>query len=137
VAAKQEGGYVSAYTQTPNPRVLRGKLAYRSGQAAEMAVLSKYVGEGYVLLEHRWRGKAGEIDLIFEKDACFVFVEVKSSKTCAIAAQSLSPKQLSRICLSAQDYAGQSERGALSDVRIDVALVDAQGVIETIENVTL
>jgi putative endonuclease len=120
-----------------NPRIERGRMAYASGQAAEAAVKAHYLKSGYELREERWRGKAAEIDLIFAKEGGFIFVEVKSSKTCEMAAQSLSPHQLSRICLSAQDYAAQSPRGLLCDMRVDAALVDAQGGIEILENVSL
>jgi putative endonuclease len=122
---------------TVNPRIARGRKAYASGHAAELCVREKYLCEDYRLLEARWRGRAGEIDLIFEKDECLIFVEVKASKTCARAAESLSSAQLSRICLSAQDYAAQTARGALSDMRIDVALVDSTGSIEVLQNVTI
>jgi len=121
----------------PNPRVLRGAKAYASGRAAEQAVKAHYLQAGFEVCEERWRGKSGEVDLIFSKDAGFIFVEVKSSKTCVQAAQSLSQRQLSRIYASANDYVSTTERGLLSDMRIDAALVDASGHIEVLENVSL
>lgn len=124
-------------TSAANPRVQRGAKAYASGRAAEQRVKTHYQQAGFELCEERWRGKAGEIDLIFSKDAGYVFVEVKSSKTCARAAESLSYRQLARIYASANDYVSHTERGLLSDMRVDAALVDAAGHIEVLENVSL
>ena len=115
----------------------RGALAYLSGVRAEEAVSADYVARHYRLCETRWRGRAGEIDLIFEKHGAYVFVEVKSSKTHARAAESLSARQFTRICDSATDYIAQTPRGFLTDMRIDVALVDERGHIDILENASI
>ncbi|WP_417260101.1 YraN family protein [Celeribacter sp.] len=115
-------------------RVLRGQRAYLSGLNAEGRVTDHYLALGYERLEERWRGAAGEIDLIFWKDEVFVFVEVKASKRFAGAAEHLRPAQMKRIMRSAEDYIGRQPKGLLSDMRIDVALVDETGAIEVIEN---
>lgn len=118
-------------------RKARGALAYLSGLQAEDNVCADYVARGYALCETRWRGRAGEIDLIFEKFGGYIFVEVKSSRTLARAAQSLSARQLARICASAEDYISQTPTGFLTDMRIDVALVDSFGVLEIHENASM
>jgi len=118
-------------------RKARGALAYLSGLQAEDAVCADYIARGYVLCEMRWRGRAGEIDLIFEKSAAYIFVEVKSSSTLARAAQSLSARQLARICSSAEDYISRTPNGFLTDMRIDVALVDHMGTLEIHENASM
>ncbi|RPE67271.1 putative endonuclease [Pacificibacter maritimus] len=122
---------------TGDDRKARGSLAYLSGLAGENAVCAQYEARGYRLCETRWRGRAGEIDLIFEKSDMFIFVEVKTSQSLARAADSLSARQLGRICTSAQDYIAQTPQGTLADMRIDVALVDAKGAIEIIENASI
>ncbi|MEM5476505.1 YraN family protein [Pacificibacter sp. AS14] len=118
-------------------RRMRGALAYQSGLQAEDAVCAAYLARGYVLSETRWRGRAGEIDLIFTKDETYFFVEVKSSATHALAAQSLSARQLARICASAEDYISQTPKGFLTDMQIDVALVDSSGALEILQNATI
>jgi putative endonuclease len=118
-------------------RRARGALAHQSGLQAEDAVCADYLARGYALAETRWRGRAGEIDLIFTKGDAYFFVEVKSSATHAQAAQSLSPRQLARICASAEDYISQTPKGFLSDMQIDVALVDKFGALEILENATI
>lgn len=118
-------------------RQARGALAYLSGLRAEDNVCADYIAQGYTLCEKRWRGRAGEIDLIFEKSDVYIFVEVKSSSTLARAAQSLSARQLARICASAEDYISRTPKGFLTDMRIDVALVDQMGALEVHENASM
>lgn len=121
-------------TQPQEARALRGQRAYLSGLSAEGCVSDHYLALGYERIAERWRGAAGEIDLIFWKDDVFVFVEVKASKRLADAAEHLRPSQMQRIMRSAEDYIGRQPKGLLSDMRIDVALVDGTGAIEVIEN---
>lgn len=124
--------------QGPTPqRKARGALAYLSGLQAEDSVCADYTARGYALCEKRWRGRAGEIDLIFEKSDIYVFVEVKSSSTLARAAQSLSARQFARICTSAEDYISRTPKGFLTDMRVDVALVDHIGALEIHENASM
>lgn len=118
-------------------RKTRGALAYQSGLQAEQAVCADYLARGHRLCEKRWRGRAGEIDLIFEQSGTYIFVEVKSSSTLARAAQSLSARQLARICASAEDYISHTAKGFLTDMRVDVALVDQMGALEIHENASM
>ena len=115
-------------------RQRRGARAEAFGRSAEDSVARRYLAGGYDLAETRWRGPAGEIDLIFRNGDLFVFVEVKASKTHARAAAHLSPRQQSRLCASAEDYIGRQPAGLLTEMRIDVALVDGTGSIEILEN---
>ena len=123
---------------------LRGATAYHDGLAAESSVEIHYQSEGYRLLERRWRGQGGEIDLIFRDNKInvwgqkggFVFVEVKKAKTHACAAERLSRRQLNRICRSGEDYAAQAVPGQILDMRVDLAMVDGQGQIEILTNIS-
>ncbi|AJE48546.1 YraN family protein [Celeribacter indicus] len=115
-------------------RQARGRRAHDFGRAAEASVARDYGARGYALAETRWRGAGGEIDLIFRDGTGFVFVEVKASKTHARAAEKLGAGQIARICRSAEDYVGRQPDGLLTDMRIDVALVDGQGQVAILEN---
>ncbi len=115
-------------------RQSRGKLSCMSGQMAEEAVIRCYLDAGCQLLSHRWRGRAGEIDLIMRDGDEVVFVEVKKSATHAMAAQRLQARQMNRICLAAQEYADSSAAGSLTPMRFDAALVDGAGRVELIPN---
>ena len=110
---------------------------YHAGLSAEQAVARHYADRGAVLRETRWRGRCGEIDLILSEGDRIVFVEVKKSRTHAMAVQRVTARQLRRILRSAEDYLGQCPAGALTDARLDVALVDAQGVIDIIPNASM
>jgi len=99
-----------------------------------MLVLKGYLDHGYRLLTRRWRGPYGEIDLIFEQDNEIIFVEVKSSKTHARAAHSLSQRQIGRLLRSAEHCLGHFRLGSNTPMRFDVALVDGVGHIDVIQN---
>lgn len=91
-----------------------------------------YLGRGAVLLARRWRGKAGEIDIIFREGPNVVFVEVKASATHADAARSLQPRQMRRIAETACEFCQRQGWNEPVPMRIDVALVDGLGRIELI-----
>ena len=88
------------------------------------------VDRGFDLLESRWRGQSGEIDLIFSDAGVLVFVEVKKARNFDAAAQQLRPAQAQRIHLAACEYLANAPDGQLSDMRFDLALVNAGGDID-------
>lgn len=115
-------------------RQLRGCLAHLSGEAAEAIVATHYLRRGFDIVEQRWRGPAGEIDLIVGDTQGYIFVEVKKSRTFVRAAESLGAAQMRRIYASAECFLGDTPRGQLSNVRFDVALVDGTGAVKIVEN---
>ena len=114
-----------------------GQVAYQDGLAAEDAVCRDYLARGYRLGQKRWRGRCGEIDLIFRGGDGFVFVEVKKARTLDQAAQRLSERQLWRIARSAEDYVGRVAEDPLTPMRLDLATVDGSGRISVLENLCL
>lgn len=113
---------------------MSGLVGYLAGESAEKTVAAQYLTGGYDLIEHRWRGQAGEIDLIFRKDDAIIFVEVKKSRDFATAAARLSKRQMGRIYASAGGYLARCPKGQDTESRFDVALVDQCGATEIIEN---
>lgn len=111
-----------------------GALAYQSGLAAEEQVLALYAETGATLLHRRWRGQAGEIDLILHSGEEVVFVEVKKSRRIDDALQRVTAQQERRIYATASEYLDHLPNGQLSQVRFDVAAVDGMGQIEIHEN---
>lgn len=85
-------------------------------------------------MARRWRGQAGEIDLIMQDGDGVVMVEVKKSRSFARAADRLTQRQIGRLMLAAEEFLGTQPRGSLTNVRFDVALVNAHGEIKVIEN---
>lgn len=115
----------------------RGALSYQAGKSGEAQVVRHYEALGFSLVAQRWRGQGGEVDAVFRKAAQLVFVEVKASTTHAKAAAQIKPAQLYRIAAAAEEYADQFAQGNLTHMRIDAALVDAQGYVDVLENVLI
>jgi len=113
---------------------MSGTLAYHAGFQAERSVATHYRQNGHQVLAERWRSPAGEIDLIVKGPAGVIFVEVKKSQSHARAAHALRPRQIDRILQAAALFLDGQPDGQNSDARFDVALVDAQGRINVIEN---
>ena len=113
---------------------MSGTTSYHAGLAAEDSVARHLGRHGHRVLARRWRGKGGEIDVITRQGADTVFVEVKKSDTHAAAAERLGRRQVHRLFDCASEFMGTLPDGQDSCVRFDVALVDAVGRIEMIEN---
>ncbi len=105
-----------------------------AGQAAEESVARFYEAAGGKILQQRWRGQAGEIDLIVSADDEIVFVEVKKSRDFARAAAALRPAQMARLRGAGEEYLGRLPNGLLTNARFDVALVDVHGAVKILEN---
>jgi putative endonuclease len=112
----------------------RGRQAYCTGLAAEDRTSAVYRTAGLAQLENRWRGKGGEIDLIFEDEGTIVFCEVKQARTHDAAIASLRPAQMRRIHMAAAEYLGLCPKGLLTDTRFDLATVDGAGHCQIHEN---
>ena len=105
-------------TLTTLAKSVQGAVSYHAGRAAELQVSDDYRRRGFDLAHERWRGKA----------------EVKKSKSHDSALQRLNRKQMRRIYRSAEEFIGGEPKGALTDVRFDVALVDQTGDLRILEN---
>ncbi|MEK6217454.1 MAG: YraN family protein [Boseongicola sp.] len=114
-----------------------GRKNFYDGLAAEAGIERRYCDGGGKVAARRWRGAAGEVDLIVRKGAELIFVEVKKARDFARAAESLSMRQLARITSAAEEFVGAEPLGALTSFRIDLALVNEQGESRIIENVTM
>lgn len=115
-------------------RKTTGQMAHHSGLSAEARIAQDYQRRGFFIAHERWRGEAGEIDLIARNSDGVVFVEVKKSGSFARAADALSLRQMQRIYHSAEAYLAEEPCGQLTNVRFDVALVNGQGEHRIIEN---
>lgn len=116
----------------------RGRRNHLAGKAAEDAVERAYLREGAVPVARRWRGRAGEIDLILEEgNGTLVFVEVKASRDFDMALALISAQQISRIHRAAGEYAGAAYPLRLTEMRFDAGLVNGQGRVRIIKNALL
>ncbi|WP_306154766.1 YraN family protein [Roseovarius sp. MMSF_3281] len=128
---KTEGAADSTSKRT---RKLRGQAAYLSGVAAEKNVARAYERLGARILDERWRGQGGEIDMILQDGPEIVFCEVKKAKCFDEAIARLRPNQIQRIRNSAAEYLGRLSSGQLTEVRFDLAVVDGNGQAQIIKN---
>ncbi len=113
---------------------VRGLANYCAGHAAEGSVARHYEDQGIAICAQNWRGITGEIDLIGRQGDEVIFIEVKQSRTHDLAASHLSPAQIGRIFATVDEFLAGEPKGLLTDVRIDLALVDGMGRIEVVEN---
>lgn len=114
-------------------RRTRGRIAHLSGALAEDSVARHLERKGMTILARRWRGKAGEIDLIAREAQCLVFIEVKQSSTHEMAAYRLGTAQQGRIMRAALEYCEAAGQAPLPEMRFDAALVNAHGRVEILE----
>ncbi|RYH08313.1 YraN family protein [Tropicimonas sp. IMCC6043] len=114
-------------------RKSRGARSYHAGRAAEEIAERYYTGRDQRVRERRWRGAAGEIDLIVEDGDGLIFVEVKASEDFAQAAAQVSARQIGRISAAAAEYLERMPSGQATEVRFDVGLVDRRGRLEVLE----
>lgn len=124
----------TAHPVVPAQKVHRGRMAYHAGLSAEDQVARHFARRGQSVLEHRWHGRRGEIDLIIADGACLVFVEVKQSRDFDTALSHVTPAQVRRLYATGEEYLGTLPDGSLRDVRFDVALVDGTGTVRVLEN---
>lgn len=117
-----------------NTLTMRGKTSYHAGLAAEEIVAQRYARTGRAMLAKRWRGSAGEIDLVAQDGDGVIFIEVKKSRSHAQAATHLTRRQMDRIYGAGSEFLATQPRGQLTEVRFDLALVDDQGRVDVIEN---
>jgi putative endonuclease len=113
---------------------MTGAVSYHAGRVAEAAVEQLYLRKGQEIVARRWRGSAGEVDLIARDGAEVIFIEVKQSSRHADAALHLSKQQMARIYGAVSEFIAGEPAGQLTPVRFDVALVDGSGQIRVIEN---
>ncbi|MBM9595265.1 YraN family protein [Rhodobacteraceae bacterium MCCB 386] len=109
---------------------MAGAVGHRAGLATEEQVARRYERAGGEVVARRWRGQAGEIDLVVRLAGGLVFVEVKKARDLARAAERVTPRQAARLMAAAEEYVA----GAPVEMRLDVALVDAEGRIQILEN---
>ncbi|OWU83285.1 hypothetical protein ATO6_19295 [Oceanicola sp. 22II-s10i] len=128
------GPSAPAGDRSSDQRRRRGRRAHQAGAAAELTVERTYCDRGYRLAERRWRGRSGEIDLIFRRGAQVIFVEVKCGPDFDRALAQLGPGQIARIGRASCEYTDRHAQGSLTEVRFDVGLVDRRGAVRIIEN---
>lgn len=98
--------------------------SYFFGLLAEYYVIFLLFFKGYKILEHRYKTKLGEIDLIFKKGNTIIAVEVKARKNKNLQiGEVVSRRQLTRILNSLKIFLNKNEQYSNFISRVDVILV--------------
>jgi len=113
---------------------MSGLTSYLAGQSAEDHVARAYEADGHQIAGRRWRGTRGEIDIIARNRDGLVFIEVKKGRDFARAAERLTRAQMKRIYGAASEFLADEPAGQNTQVRFDVALINASGQMQVIEN---
>lgn len=119
---------------TLRSRQLRGKTNYLAGLAAEEQVSRLYDTSGRRVIARRWRGTAGEIDIIARDGNKLIFIEVKKSTTHFLASEHFTWAQQNRVRLTAEEFYFNDPIEGIDELQVDLALVDSMGRIEIVEN---
>ena len=77
----------------PDRRSRRAKRSGLAGRRAEWLAILWLTAKGYRLLERRFGGKGGEIDLVMKRGRTIVFVEVKARGRLDDALIALTPEK--------------------------------------------
>jgi len=95
------------------------------GKAGEDLACRELEHRGYAIAARRWRGRAGEIDIVARDGATLVFVEVKTRSGSAFgaAAEAVSGRKRLRIARLAKAYITR-HRLEQCPCRFDVVAID-------------
>lgn len=104
------------------------RSAELSGRWAERLCAVYLVLKGYAILDHRFKTRVGEIDLIAKRGNTIAFVEVKARKSADDALQAVSRSQRERIERAASLFLAQNKRFAACDCRFDVMAPKRRGL---------
>ena len=92
-----------------------------------------YEDNGYTVVAQNWRGAAGEIDLVVQRDGVVVISEVKTRTSAAFGspAEAVGPAKQKRLRRLAAEWLTATSPGRV-DIRFDVVSVLA-GEVDVIE----
>lgn len=99
------------------------QTAYKKGVAAEKVAARYLEGQGYEILQHRYKGKGGEIDLIALKGEDLVFVEVKAHADVDASLYAVTAQSRRRIEQAALQFISEHTRYNTFGMRFDVIVI--------------
>jgi putative endonuclease len=105
-------------------RARRGSRAHALGIDAEAAACAALERDGWTLRARRLRTKAGEVDVVAEKNGLLA--------TLSEAAGALSARQRKRLIAAAEIVLADHPDWGAAGVRFDVLLIDAGGSVRRI-----
>jgi len=89
---------------------------------------------GWRILKHRYKTKAGEIDLIAKRGKTVAFVEVKARKSRRAALEAVTPASQKRIVRAAKIFVSQHAKAGFYTLRFDIVIIRPWALPERIVN---
>ncbi len=102
---------------------IRRSRAYNRGLSAEFLCVWLLRLKGYRILARRYRGPAGEIDIIARRGRLIAAIEVKARASLTEALESVGPRQQKRIARTMLYFQAKRPRLAGLDYRFDLMWV--------------
>ena len=95
------------------------------GQRGEQVAAQYLTEHGYTIRARNWRCRAGELDLVTEKDEVLIFVEVRTRRGDRLGTpeESITPAKRVKLIVAAQTYLDEHNQTEL-DWRIDVIAIE-------------
>ncbi|WP_130284645.1 YraN family protein [Microcella alkaliphila] len=108
------------------------------GRTGEQIAADHLEAAGYRIIDRNWRCRAGELDIVAERDCTVVFVEVKTRSGTGYGhpLESITAHKLARLRRLAAAWC--AENGPVHAIRLDaIAVVTAPGqtLVEHVEQV--
>lgn len=112
--------------------------SYKTGFDIEIRVINFLEKQGYKLISHRYKTKYGEVDIIMYDNIniCLVAIEVKYRKEIYNATESISLRQIKRICDTMGIFISENTNYLSSDFRIDAIFTDGKK-LQILKNITI
>ena len=106
------------------------KQTYKTGLSGEARAEQYLCSIGMTVIDRRYRGGDGEIDLVMQAGEVIVFVEVKSRPASHIGSglMAVTPAKQRRMTHAAQDFLLKRE-WMDSPVRFDVVEISRSGIL--------
>lgn len=103
----------------------------QKGAAYEELAIAYLMKNGMQILEHNYRTRRGEIDVIGRDKGYLVFVEIKyrSSTKCGMAAEAVNIRKQRTICRTADDYRMKHQISEMTPVRYDVIAIQQEKIL--------
>ncbi|WP_422373966.1 YraN family protein [Roseibium sp.] len=89
---------------------------------------------GWRILKHRYKTKAGEIDLIAKRRKTVAFVEVKARRTRRAALEAVTPASQRRITKAAKIFVSRHAKAGFYTLRFDIIVIRPWALPERIVN---
>ena len=104
-------------------RSARRRNAYLLGLRAETLAALRLRLSGWRILERRFLGGGGEIDLVALRGDCVAFVEVKARSSLDAALLSITPQKMQRMRRAANAWLARNPWAATKTLRADAVFL--------------